>query len=357
MRLFIRANGTASNERGTKRATTAALGAALLFGSGAPAAKAMLGVADPQMLAGLLYLGSGITLGAVRLLRRATEETPTLRDVAWLASAIALGGVAAPLLLVEGLSRTTASSASLVLALEAPFTALCASVFFGEHLGRRTLEALVLITLGAIATTTHEGGAGDPLGLAAVALACMCWALDNNFTREVAHHNAVTIAALKGLVGGTVNVGIALWVATSWPASGAIIAAGIVGALSYGTSLTLYVVSLRGLGASRAGAYFATAPFIGALAAVCVFSEPVSPRLGLSAALMAVGVWRLLGESHRHRHSHLSIEHFHVHVHDEHHCHAHRADEIGGSHAHWHRHETLEHDHPHTPDLHHRHGH
>jgi drug/metabolite transporter (DMT)-like permease len=327
-----------------------------LFGSGAPAAKALLGAADPQTLAGLLYLGSGITLGAVRLLWTASDETPTLRDVTWLSSAIVLGGVAAPLLLVEGLSRTTASSASLLLALEAPFTALCARLFFGEHLGRRTIEALVLITLGAIATTTHEEAAVDPLGLAAVALACMCWALDNNFTREVAHGNAVTIAALKGLVGGTVNVGIARWLGASWPAPGTIIAAGLVGALSYGTSLTLYIVSLRGLGASRTGAYFATAPFIGATAAVCVLSEPASPRLGLAAALMAVGVWRLLGESHGHRHPHEAIEHFHVHVHDEHHCHAHPAGEIG-SHAHWHRHEALEHDHPHTPDLHHRHGH
>src|SRR5262245_18481607 len=208
MRPSTRANGRASNEQGTTRAAAAALGAALLFGTGAPAAKALLGAVDPQALAGLLYLGSGITLGVVRLLRTATEETPTLQDMAWLASAIALGGVAAPLLLVEGLSRTTASSASLLLALEAPLTALCASLFFGEYLGRRTLEALVLITLGALATTTHEGGVVDTLGLAAVALACLCWALDNNFTREVAHNNAVTIAALKGLIGGTVNVGM-----------------------------------------------------------------------------------------------------------------------------------------------------
>lgn len=280
MRPSTRANGTASNERGTTRAAAAALGAAFLFGSGAPAAKALLGAADPQALAGLLYLGSGIILGAVHLLRTATDETPTLRDVAWLASAIALGGIAAPLLLVEGLSRTTASSASLLLALEAPLTALCAGLFFGEHLGRRTIEALVLVTLGAIVTTTHVGAAVDPLGLAAVALACTCWALDNNFTREVAHNDAVTIAALKGLVGGAVNVGIALWLGASWPASGAVIAAGIVGALSYGTSLALYIVSLRGLGAARAGAYFATAPFIGAIAAVCVLSEPVFPGSG-----------------------------------------------------------------------------
>jgi drug/metabolite transporter (DMT)-like permease len=328
-----------------------------LFGSGAPAAKALLGAADPQVLAGLLYLGSGITLGAFRLLRRGADGMLALRDVKWLASAIVLGGVAAPLLLVEGLSRTTASSASLVLALEAPLTALCARLFFGEQAGRRTLEALVFITLGAIATITHEGAAVDPRGLAAVALACLCWALDNNFTREVAHGDAVTIASLKGLVGGTVNAGIAFWLGAPWPSSAAIIAAGIVGALSYGTSLTLYIVSLRDLGASRAGAYFATAPFIGAIAAVCVLSEPVSPHLGLAAALMALGVWRLLGESHGHRHPHEVIEHFHAHVHDEHHCHVHPVSQIGGSHAHWHRHEALEHDHPHTPDVHHRHRH
>ncbi len=352
-----RANGTASNERRTRRASAAALAAALLFGSGAPVAKTLLGAADPQVLAGLLYLGSGIALGGVRLLRRGTAWTPAPRDATWLAGAVVLGGVVAPLLLLEGLSRTTASSASLVLVLEAPLTALFARLFFGEHLGARTLEALVLITLGAVATVTLEDAAVDPLGLAAVALASACWALDNNFTREVAHGDAVTIAALKGLVGGAVNVAIALRLDASWPSSGTIIAAGVVGALSYGASLTLYIVSLRGLGTSRAGAYFATAPFIGAIAAVCVLSEPVSPRLGLAAALMAVGVWRLLGESHGHRHLHEAVEHSHAHVHDEHHRHAHAAGEIGGSHAHGHCHEALEHDHPHSPDVHHRHGH
>jgi drug/metabolite transporter (DMT)-like permease len=197
-----------------------------LFGSGAPVAKTLLGAADPQVLAGLLYLGSGIALGGVRLLRRGTAWTPASRDATWLASAIVLGGVVAPLLLLEGLSRTTASSASLVLVLEAPLTALFARLFFGEHLGARTLEALALITLGAVATVTLEDAAVDPLGLAAVALASACWALDNNFTREVAHGDAVTIAALKGLVGGAVNVAIALRLDASWPSSGTIIAAG-----------------------------------------------------------------------------------------------------------------------------------
>jgi drug/metabolite transporter (DMT)-like permease len=356
----IRAEQAASNEPGIARATLVALASALLFGASTPAAKSLLGEIDPRLLAGFLYLGCGIALGVLVLVRwRVFRHDLRLdaRDGPWLAGAVAAGGVVAPLFLLWGLSRTTASSTALLLVLEAPLTALWARLLFGEHVGRRTVEALVWVSLGAAATVAPGAGAVDVWGCAAVALACAAWALDNNLTREAAHTDALVVAAVKGLAGGTVNTTLALILGSRLPRAGAVLGAGLVGALGYGASLALYVVALRGLGAARAGAYFATAPFVGAAAAVLFLDEPLTARLGAAAVLVGLGVWRLFGERHRHRHRHEALEHSHAHVHDAHHLHVHVADEGAEPHAHRHRHAPLEHEHPHLPDIHHRHGH
>lgn len=358
MRPSTRDGAAASNERPIGP-TIAAAASGALFGSGAPACKALLGVVDPRWLAGLLYLGAAIALGGVLALRGPVRATAGLRrrDLGWLSAAILAGGVIAPLLLMWGLSRTTATSASLLLALEAPLTALWARGLFGEHLGARTIQGLVLITLAAAAVAAPgDGGAVDAAGCLAVALACACWALDNNMTREVAHADAVTIAAIKGLVGGAVNISLAAAAATPPPAAAAVGAA-LVGSLAYGASLVLYIVALRGLGAARASAYFAAAPLVGALLGVTLLGESLTWRLVLAGLLVLLGAQRLARDPHRHRHAHDSLEHFHPHVHDDHHRHAHRGDEGPEPHAHRHRHEVLDHEHGHAPDLHHRHGH
>lgn len=106
-----------------------ALLAALLFGASTPLAKGLLDAASPQLLAGLLYLGSGTGLLLVWLDRRrrtGREATLTRRDLPWLAGAIAAGGVLGPLLLMYGLLATPASSASLLLNLEGMFTSVIA---------------------------------------------------------------------------------------------------------------------------------------------------------------------------------------------------------------------------------------
>ncbi|MBI2962180.1 MAG: DMT family transporter [Deltaproteobacteria bacterium] len=340
--------------------TIAAAASAVLFGSGAPACKALLGAIDPRWLAGLLYLGSAAALGAALLARgrKAWGSTGLRRgDLRWLAGAIVVGGVIAPLLALWGLSRTTAASASLLLALEAPLTALWARWLFGEHLGARTIQGLALITLAAAATAAPAGGgAVDAWGCLAVTLACACWALDNNMTREVAHADATTIAAIKGLVGGLLNASLAAVTAPA-PAAPLALGAALVGALAYGASLVLYIVALRGLGAARASAYFAAAPLVGALVGVAVLGEPATTRLLFAGLLVLGGVQRLAWEPHYHRHRHAAFEHFHPHVHDAHHHHAHRGGEGVEPHAHQHPHEPLEHEHAHAPDLHHRHGH
>ena len=343
-------------------AVAAALAAALLFGASTPIAKQLLRDISPMLLAGLLYLGSGVGLGLVRLVRDRGWRTPPLgrAEWLWLSLAIAFGGVLGPLLLMLGLTRTAAANASLLLNLEAVLTALMAWIAFREHTDRRVVLGMGLIVAGAAALASrgaaqaHGFGRGAPF----IALACLCWALDNNLTRKVSASDAAFLAALKGLTAGIVNTGLALLLGERLPDAAGIAASMTVGLLGYGVSLVLFVVALRGLGAARTGAYFSTAPFLGAAIAVLAFGERPAPLFWPAAALMGAGVWLHLQERHEHLHTHGASTHTHRHVHDGHHEHSHDLDWDGREpHTHEHAHAVLTHSHPHYPDIHHRHGH
>ncbi len=342
------------------RGVGAALAAALLFGASTPAAKPLAGALSAPVLAGLLYLGSGIGLALVIAARGRTLSRLARGEWPWLAGAIAAGGVLGPLLLVAGLARLPASAASLLLNAEAALTALFAWFLFREAWSGRIALGMALIVGGAVALAAGPGGDGTlraPLGPSLLILgACACWALDNNLTRRVSHADAVELAALKGLVAGGTNLGLGLALGGALPPATALGRAGVIGFLGYGVSLALFIVALRELGASRASAYFSIAPFAGAALSVAVLGEPASPRLLLAGALMAAGVFLHLSEAHDHEHDHEALEHAHEHEHDEHHPHGHDPPPPG-RHAHWHRHEPMRHSHPHAPDIHHRHRH
>jgi drug/metabolite transporter (DMT)-like permease len=335
----------------------AALAAALLFGAGTPAAKFLLGPVDPWLLAGLLYVGSGIGLAAVRLLHRKETARLARGDAKWLFSAVIVGGGAAPVLLMWGLAQLPASTASLLLNAEGVFTAVLAWFAFGENFDRRVVAGMALIVAGALALSwPTENIVGRVLPSLSVLLACLCWALDNNFTRKVALADATFIAMVKGLAAGAVNVSVALVSGAAIPQPGFALFAGLIGFFSYGLSLVLFVLALRHLGTARTGAYFSTAPFVGAAIAVAMLDETVTATLLVAGALMAAGVWLHLTEHHEHAHRHESLEHEHEHVHDEHHQHEH-GEAVIEPHSHWHRHEPLTHSHAHYPDAHHTHRH
>jgi drug/metabolite transporter (DMT)-like permease len=344
-------------------AILAALAAALLFGASTPFAKQLLHETSPVLLAGLLYLGSGIGLSAVRLVRDRGWRVPALSraEWPWLLLAVGFGGVLGPLLLMLGLGRTSAASASLLLNLEAVLTALLAWVVFRENTDRRVMLGMALIVAGAAllagwpASPRNAGlGWGAPL----IALACLCWALDNNLTRKVAASDAVFLAGLKGLIAGVVNTGLALALGARLPGVPAVAAAMLLGLFGYGLSLVLFVVALRGLGAARTGAYFSTAPFIGAAIAILAFGNHASLPFWIAAALMGAGVWLHLQERHEHVHTHPAFTHTHRHVHDDHHQHGHDFGcDSREPHTHEHVHAVLTHRHPHYPDIHHRHDH
>jgi drug/metabolite transporter (DMT)-like permease len=341
-----------------KAGVAAALGAALLFGAGTPFAKRLLEGASPWLLAGILYLGSGIGLFVYRSIKAREPVKLAAGDRPWLGAAIFFGGVVGPALLMAGLAFMPASGASLLLNAEGVLTALLAWFIFRENFDRRIAMGMALIVAGAVVLawpgTVEWGGIWPAL---AVLGACLAWGLDNNFTRKVALNDATFIAMAKGLIAGATNVALALAVGGTWPSMGVIAGGAVLGFLSYGVSLVLFVLALRDLGTARTGAYFSTAPFAGAIIAIFFLHEPVTWQLVAAGSLMAAGVWLHLTEHHGHDHIHERIEHEHAHVHDAHHQHTHPAGNDAEPHTHRHVHEPLRHSHEHFPDAHHRHDH
>jgi drug/metabolite transporter (DMT)-like permease len=347
--------------RGTARpGVIPALGAALLFGAGTPLAKRLLQGVDPWVLAGLLYVGSGIGLSAWRLLRRAPRVRLAASEWLWFAAAVGFGGVLGPVLLMRGLAGMQASGAALLLNAESVFTALLAWFVFRENFDRRIALGMLAIVAGAVLLSGAGGGKWSAAELVPAMLvlgACLAWGIDNNLTRKVSGADASWVASIKGLVAGGVNLALALGAGARLPGPALGAAAMLVGLLAYGVSLSLFVVALRHLGSARTGAYFSIAPFFGALLAVLMGDPLTWPLLG-AALLMGIGVWLHLTERHEHLHTHELLEHEHEHVHDEHHQHAHdTAVAPGERHTHWHRHEPMTHSHSHAPDIHHRHEH
>lgn len=341
-----------------KRAITYALLSAALFGASTPFAKLLVGAAAPLALAGVLYLASGVGLGVWLLFRR--KPLGVARgDWPWLGGAIVTGGILGPGLLMYGLRATEASTASLLLNLEVIFTAALAWIAFRENVGRRVFAGMLAIAAGGVLLswqqTPRMAGVTGPL---LIASACLAWALDNNLTRRISGGDAVSIAALKGLVAGAINLALALAMGAYLPAPGALLLAGLVGVFGYGISLVLFILALRDLGTARTSAYFSIAPFWGAVLALLLLGERTDPAFWGAAGLMVLGVWLHVTEHHEHVHVHDPVTHSHAHVHDEHHQHAHGPGTDGVQpHVHVHEHGRLRHRHPHYPDLHHRHRH
>ncbi|WP_124948781.1 DMT family transporter [Sulfuriferula thiophila] len=335
-----------------------ALGAALLFGAGTPLAKWLLGTMDPWLLAGLLYLGSGIGLTLYRYLSHAPAVHLPRQELPWFAGAVVMGGMVAPVLLMTGLTNMAASGVSLLLNAESVFTALLAWFVFKENFDRRIALGMLAIVAGALVLSwPAETGVVPLWPMLAVLGACLAWGIDNNLTRKVSLTDATWIASVKGLVSGTVNLVLAVWLGAALPSLPHLAGSMVVGLFAYGVSLTLFVVGLRHLGTARTGAYFSIAPFFGAVLAI-LMGEPVTLPLIGAGLLMGLGVWLHLTEHHEHRHHHDAMEHDHEHVHDAHHQHPHDYPVMPGTqHTHKHQHEPLSHEHAHFPDVHHRHDH
>jgi drug/metabolite transporter (DMT)-like permease len=232
-----------------------AVAAAIAFGASTPLSKVLLASVDPQLLAGLLYLGAGIGLAIVHFARaalgRSAQEAPLRKaDIPWLGVVVLFGGIIGPLLLMLGLFRTDAASGALLLNLESLATMSLAWVVFREAVDRRLLIGAFAIVAGAVVLSWQGQGIELDMGAALISGACLAWGVDNNFTRKLSAADPVMIAILKGLVAGTVDTGLALWSGATLPSTGILGAAAIIGFVGIGMSLVLFILGC-GISAQR----------------------------------------------------------------------------------------------------------
>lgn len=346
--------------------TSQALLSAILFGASAPLAKLLLGQVEPIFLAGFLYLGSGLGIllfkafMSVRSSGNPQEARLSRSDFRWLFGAVVAGGITAPILLMFSLRETPASTASLLLNFESVATAFIAALVFKEAMSRRALWAVLAVTLGSILLSWNATGEwGFSLGALGIVGACVLWGIDNNLTRNISAKDPLTIVLVKGIGAGTASCILALALGNTLPSLTTIAGAMILGGVSYGLSIVLFIRAMRGLGAARTSAVFGTAPLAGVILSFALFQETLSLFFVGALLLMVSAMELLLTERHSHKHRHDAIAHDHQHRHDDgHHNHDHPGmTDRSLIHSHTHTHEQLEHEHPHLPDIHHRHAH
>ena len=341
-----------------------ALIAALLFGASAPLAKLLLGEVEPIPLAAFLYLGSGLGLLGIKLFQHINQQGLDSEaqikkpDYLWLAGAILAGGVAAPITLLFSLRDTPAATASLLLCFEGVATTLIAFFAFKESISRRAWWAIALITLASIFLSINPNAEwGFSLGALGIIAACILWGIDNNFTRNISAKDPLIIVIIKGLGAGSFSLAMAMVLGNKLPAWEVVLGALVLGSLSYGVSIVLFIHAMRGLGAARTSALFSTAPIAGIILSLLLFQEFPSWLFLIALPFMLIGTLFLVNEQHEHHHFHDRVIHEHSHVHDDgHHQHDHQG-EFARTHSHVHQHDELTHAHHHLPDLHHRHIH
>lgn len=335
-----------------------ALLAATLFGLSTPLVQRFGAGLGAFTTAALLYAGAAVVALALR--QQAGKEAQLTRsDLPRLTAMAGMGAVVGPVALAWGLQRTSGSSASLMLTLEALFTAVLAWRWYGEAMDKRVVLAMALLLAGGMVLVFEQGQTGQVqlLGLLAVMLATAAWGVDNTLSRGVAERDPGQVVWVKAVLGSAATVTLAVLAGEPWPSVGAVLSLVAIGATGYGLSLRFYLLAQRAFGAGRTGSVFAFAPFIGALGAFVLGDRSVTWVMLLGGMLMLWGVVLHLFESHVHVHQHEFLEHEHAHTHDDgHHTH-HHEDMPTGPHSHGHRHEPLQHSHPHVPDAHHLHGH
>jgi len=335
--------------------------AALLFGAATPLSKILLDTSiTPILLAALYYLGAALFLlpFSYKNLRYEYKYIKNNnRDLFRLLGAVIFGGVLGPVFLLYGIKNINAHSASLLLNFETVFTSILAWTFFKEHLGKRIiLSSLLTLIAGSLLVIGVDFSIN--LGGILIFLACICWGLDNNFTATIEGISPTTNTVIKGFVAGTFNLIIAaIWFDIVFEPL-TILYGLIIGFLSYGLSIVLYISSARKIGAVRSQIIFAINPFFGSLLSFVLIADILELKFIIAFIVMIVAVLLIFSENHEHVHVHEEVEHTHEHHHDDdHHNHSHNDLSNFGNHTHMHKHKSTRHCHLHYPDTHHRHNH
>lgn len=335
-----------------------ALFSAALFGVSTPLVQELGVGIGPFSTAALLYAGAA---GIGALLRQPAEnEAQVLRSDWPRLIAVALcGAVIAPVAMAWGLQRASGTGASLMLTLEALFTAVLAWRLYGETMDRRVCAAVLLLLGGGIVLVLDQSQSGSSqlCGLVAVMAATVAWGMDNTLSRALAERDPGQVVLAKAVLGVVATGSLAVLTGESLPGAGAALGLMAVGVSCYGLSLRFYLLAQRAFGAARTGSVFAFAPFIGAALAILMGDRSGGWGMVLGGALVLMGVLVHLMESHDHEHEHVALEHVHAHTHaDGHHDHVHDPMPTG-PHSHLHTHTPMRHSHAHMPDVHHAHPH
>ncbi len=335
-----------------------ALLAAALFGLSTPFVQKWGQGVGPFTTAALLYGGAALVAA---FMRKPKEREAQLQrtDARRLLAMALFGAVIGPVALAWGLQHTSGVSASLMLTLEAVFTALLAWRLYGETVDKRVVVAMGALLAGGVILALDQGlhGGAQLMGLLAVMAATVAWGIDNTLSRGVADRDPGQVVLAKSVLGLLATCFVAWLNAEPMPTGLSLVILVAIGASGYGLSLRFYLLAQRTFGAARTGSVFAFAPFIGAVAAFALGERSVSPYLVLGGLLMLMGVVLHLAESHGHEHVHEAVEHEHAHSHDDgHHEHVHQPMP-SGLHSHRHVHAPVTHSHAHVPDLHHGHRH
>ena len=272
-------------------AALAALLAAGFYAASMPFSRLLLEYVQPAMLASLLYLGAGLGIGLMFVARGGKRQAGNLdrKDLPYVLGMVALD-ILAPILLMLGLKSTASSTASLLNNFEIVATSLIALLAFKEAISGRLWLAILLITLASL-LLSFEGAQALRLspGALLVLLAAACWGLENNCTRMLSGKNTWQIVTIKGLFSGLGAMVVALLMGEAPPKALPLVLSLLLGFVSFGLSIFLYIRAQAVLGAAKTSAYYAIAPFAGALLSFLLLQESLPPRYLPALALMLLG--------------------------------------------------------------------
>lgn len=273
-----------------------ALIAAVLYAINSPLSKLLLDYLPPTLMAGFLYIGAGVCMLALALLRkvRKTERTETKltkRELPYIVAMILLD-IAAPVCLLLGLKSTTAANASLLNNFEIVATAVIALVVFKEKINFRLWLGILFITLSCMVLSFEDlSSLQFSYGSLLILLACVCWGFENNCTKKISSKDPLEIVLLKGIFSGLGSLLIGFIIGERITVLWSVFAVIGVGFVAYGLSIFFYVHAQRILGAARTSAYYAVSPFIGTLLSLVIFREIPHYTYFIALALMIIGAW------------------------------------------------------------------
>lgn len=280
----------------TKRGILLAVSAAAFYALNAPLSKLLLDHMPPTLMAGVLYLGAGLGMGLIALIRKvrnnpSAEARLSTADLPFTIAMILLD-IAAPILLLVGLNATSAANASLLNNFEIAATAIIALIVFKEAISPRLWLGILSVTLScALLSMEDLSGLQFSYGSLYILLACVCWGIENNCTRKLSSKDPMQIVLLKGIFSGLGSVIIGLCIGERFTDLWSVFAVLGVGFIAYGLSIYFYVHAQRSLGAARTGAYYAVAPFIGTLLSLVIFRELPRPSYLIALGIMILGAW------------------------------------------------------------------